>query len=520
SFKSNSDWARDYTTRLNADLQSGNFDLSSAHSDARSFADQGRYTPGTDAFNSQLNTIKNNNNWDINPVVNGKMVNIFPGASTTGGSALWQKSRIYHVEGQYDFSKYTKKYIDVLVGADYRTYEIIPDGNNFVDFSRPISERNVALSDGTYGKNVYYTKCGAFVQVSRQFFDNKLKAVASLRYDKNLEFEGKWNPRVALVYTPTQNHSIRASYQNGFRFPSLFEALSFVNNGGERRVGGLAEVNQGLGYLDNSYTKTSVDAFNTAVQADLNAGYSRQQAALRQGSLLQRSPISAIQPERINSFEIGYKGIYLDNKLSVDLDLYTNFYDNFINQVRVLVPTSGQIGGTDDLQTKYDMMSSSTRVAYRPYVNANQRYYSYGAALGLVYNFYQKYTVSGNVNYNNLISNDNPDVFIVAFNTPKWTYNISVGNREIVKNLGFNVVWRWQQAFQWQNIFADGTVPAYGTLDAQVTYKIPKAYSTIKVGANNLLNNHYIQYIGGPTIGAIYYVAVTVDGLLTNALVK
>ena len=30
----------------------------------------------------------------------------------------------------------------------------------------------------------------------------------------------------------------------------------------------------------------------------------------------------------------------------------------------------------------------------------------------------------------------------------------------------------------------------------------------------NLLNHRYIQYAGGPTLGAIYYVAVTVDGLL------
>jgi len=28
------------------------------------------------------------------------------------------------------------------------------------------------------------------------------------------------------------------------------------------------------------------------------------------------------------------------------------------------------------------------------------------------------------------------------------------------------------------------------------------------------LNHRYIQYAGGPTLGAIYYVAVTVDGLL------
>jgi len=34
------------------------------------------------------------------------------------------------------------------------------------------------------------------------------------------------------------------------------------------------------------------------------------------------------------------------------------------------------------------------------------------------------------------------------------------------------------------------------------------------MGGANLLNHRYIQYAGGPTLGAIYYIAITVDGIL------
>jgi iron complex outermembrane recepter protein len=105
---------------------------------------------------------------------------------------------------------------------------------------------------------------------------------------------------------------------------------------------------------------------------------------------------------------------------------------------------------------------------------------------------------------------------IPGFNTPQYFTNLSFGNREVVKNIGFNIVWRWQDSFYWQNLFGNGNVPAYSTIDAQVSFKVPKLYSSIKVGGSNILNTAYFQYVGGPEIRGIYYVAITVDGLLTK----
>jgi iron complex outermembrane recepter protein len=57
-------------------------------------------------------------------------------------------------------------------------------------------------------------------------------------------------------------------------------------------------------------------------------------------------------------------------------------------------------------------------------------------------------------------------------------------------------------------------VSAFNTFDAQINYRFQKQHTTVKLGGADLLNHRYIQYAGGPTLGAIYYVAVTVDGLL------
>ena len=113
-------------------------------------------------------------------------------------------------------------------------------------------------------------------------------------------------------------------------------------------------------------------------------------------------------------------------------------------------------------------------------------------------------------------ANGSNDIFVTGFNTPDWSTNLSFGNRQIAKNLGFNIVWRWQNAFLWESPLVTGGVAAYSTIDAQVSVKVPKAKATVKVGGSNIFNHRYLQYAGGPTIGGLYYVALTFDNFLNN----
>ncbi len=510
---SNNAWGAKFKTALQAAL-SGGADLASAMASARQVADQGRVEPGTQAFDELKNTIIKINNWDhVNAGITG--------APATGGAWLLQKSRMYQTEGQWDLSEKVK-YFDLLVGADFRLYEVIPDGNNFVDFSRPVTDRtkpvevNGKVADSSdFGKNVYYRKYGVFAQLTKTFFKERLKVFASFRYDYNPEFDPKFNPRLAVVYTVKDRHHFRATFQNGFRFPALFEALSFVNNGNVRRVGGLSYINDGLGYLDNSYTLTSVNNFNAAVNKDVTAGMTANNAALKNRALLEVTNLSSTRPERINSFEIGYKSVLLNNHLIIDADAYINSYDGFLGQVEVAVPENNTVKVGSD-QAVVDMLAANRnkQTRYRVFTNARNTYRNYGSSLGLTWNFYKKYTLGTNLSYNNIKTNKTADVFITAFNTPKWVVNVSAGNRELFTNFGFNIVWRWQDAFQWESPLANGRVPAYQTVDAQVNYRLPKLNTTIKVGGANIFNNRYIQYAAGPTIGGLYYAAVTVDGLL------
>lgn len=505
---SNSVWGAKFKTVLQNSLNAGQ-DLATAMKTARAAADLGRAEPGTAAFDALRDTILSINNWDhINAGI--------AGAPSTGGAWLLQKSRMFQTDAQWDLTS-TIKFVNLLVGADYRLYEVIPDGNNFVDFSRPVADRNRPLADGSFGNIVRYRKYGVFAQVTKTFLDEKLKLFGSIRYDQNPEFSAKINPRIAAVYTLAKNHNIRISYQNGFRFPALFEALSFVNNGNVRRVGGLSFINEGLGYLENSYTLSSINNFNAAVNTDVTAGSTATAAALKNRSLLEVTNLAATRPERINSFEAGYKSSILNNKLVIDIDAYYNVYDGFLGQVEVSVPENNAVQvGTDAAVMDMLATNRSKQTRYRVFTNAKNQYMNYGSALGLSYNIYKTFSISTNINFNTIKQNNNSDVFVTGFNTAKWGTNLAFGNREIIRNVGFNIVWKWQDAYLWESPLVNGDVPAFNTVDAQVTIRVPSVKASIKMGGSNIFNHRYFQYAGGPTIGALYYTAITVDGLLTK----
>jgi hypothetical protein len=386
---SNSAWGTKYKNALTAYTAANgpltNANLAAATQYARTVADAGRAEPGTVRFDSLVNVITSINNWDIKS-------STIPDAPLTGGSALVQNSRLYHTEAQWDLSKYIKVF-NLLIGGDYRLYEIIPDGNNFVDFSRSISERNKPLKDGSFGKNVHYNKVGFFAQVTKTFFDEKLKLFGSLRFDDNIEFKPAFTPRLAAVYTVKEKHNFRFTYQQGYRFPALFEALSYVNNGRVKRVGSLPYINEGLGYLENSYSQASVIAFNAAVSSQGNTDA----AALANKNLLVWANLPDARPEKINSLEVGYKSVLLDNKLVIDIDAYSNVYNGFLGQVQVFVPIGETVGSDAAVIAMLDRNRDATTASggnaaskgqerYRVYTNAKNTYHNFGSALGITYN--------------------------------------------------------------------------------------------------------------------------------------
>ncbi len=478
AFKPDNVWYSDFTTGFNRALAVGGTSAQQALISARQYADQGRLQPGTAAFNNTLSSLANVNNWDI-------------------GSALRVNDQMFHAEGQVDISEAISKDFkqstgfDLLAGFDHRNYIIDPDGNYFVN---PDPRKGNAAF--TYGKT------GGFLQAGKDLLNNTLRLTATLRADRNDYFSLKLNPRFTAVYSPVAAQNFRVSFQSGYRFPSIFEAFSNVNSGGVKRIGGLRIVSNGV--LENSYLKSSIDAFQAAVKNDFNTqGISTSSAIAKEKGLLVKNYYDYLKPEHINSFEIGYKSLFFDEQLKVDLDFYYNKYDNFIAQVEMSTPNTKN---QDSIAIRLNDKNLQSR--YRVWTNSRSTVYNYGGSLGLSYRLLHQFTLAGNTSYAKLQRTENKDGLEDGFNTPKWITNISFGGDHLYRSLGFNVSYKHQSSYYSQTFLVNGNVKAYGNVDMQVNYNLIK-HLNLKVGASNLLNHYYYSYLGGPMVGGLYYTTLT-----------
>ncbi len=479
NFKSDDNWFNDFKNRFNSSV-AGGATANAAQLKARNFADSGRLQLGTAAWQTAFDKLKNINNWD-------------------SGAALRVKANLINIDAQINltdqfFAGMKKKTsLDVLAGFDYRTYIVIPDGNYFIN---PTKVNKFS--------NLVYSKTGGFVAFTKQLLNNKIKLGATARVDKNDYFHATFNPRFSIVYSPDPKNNFRISYQSGYRFPSLFEGFSNVNSGGVKRVGGLKVMSDGV--FENSWLKSSIDAFKAAVVKDVNTGGITRDAAIKKNQgLLAKNNYTYLQPEFIKSFETGYKGLFFKSRLFVDIDFYFNNYRSFIAQVEASVPKTIV---ADSIPFYFNDNKLQDR--YRLWTNSKTTVYNYGGSLGLKYNFPGGFIAGGNVSYAKLDRKTGNDGLEDGFNTPQWITNISITNAAICGGFGAGVIYKWQSSYYWQSFLVNGQVPAYGSLDVQASYQFKKAAGlNFKLGATNVLNHYYNSFLGGPAIGGFYYSTVT-----------
>ena len=437
------------------------------HNNARNTVDAGRFEPGTQDF-------ENAKALALDGVV-------------PDGARFNDQSRFLHSDGIYNF-KNEIDFVDLQLGLSVRQYQLRSNGTIF--------------ADGDGGVNI--NEFGGFLQASKSLIDDKLRLTGSVRYDKNENFDGQFNPRLSSVIRVAPSQNIRASYQTGFRNPTTQGQYIDLNVLTARLLGGLPEVVAPYNVTENAFTLESVQRFTNELLAGNPAAA---------GELVPYTEFNAVKPEQIQSFEVGYKGL-LGGRLLVDAAYYYNIYNDFIAQFRVRKAAAAFTGdpGTDQ-QIAASLLSGDASNTFQLYTNVDETVKSQGAVLGFDYSLPSNFLLSANYNWNQLIT-DRDDEFIFDFNTPEHKVNVSFSNRRLTNQLGFNLTYRWQDEFQWTSSFANGIVPAVSTFDAQISYRIPDIRSVVKVGGSNILNNRHVLNYGGPNLGAIYYVSFTFDQFL------
>jgi iron complex outermembrane recepter protein len=386
----------------------------------------------------------------------------------TGGARFYDKSALYHLHGE---RKFQPTFVDELtIGANVRQYRPYTEGTIFYD---------------TAGTTITNAEFGVYSGIEKKFGkktsnDTKpFKFNATLRMDKNENFNYLFSPAASLVWQPNKKDFLRVSFSSAIRNPTLSDQYLYLNVG-------RAILSGNKNGVKNLATVESLVDLYSRVQIDTNR--------------VVRFNIDPIRPEQVKSVEIGYRTT-LGEKTFVDASYYYSSYKDFI----------GFQIGVDITFDRFSLPKDGVQ-AYRYAANSKNTVTTQGFSIGVSHYFSKYYQFSGNYSWNRLNTKIN-DPIIPAFNTPEHKFNLGISGRDVeigkLKNLGFNINYKWIQGFDYSGSPQfTGTIPTYDLLDAQVNYKITKINTTVKVGASNALDNRVYQVYGGPRVGRMAYVSL------------
>ncbi len=482
AWKADTEWFGDYArTFIGAKLGVGTgvqLDDAAAHAAARAAADTGRLVPGTPEFQGVFNRV------------------ISDGSLLTGAKFI-DKTRMRHVDANYNFSHITKDFADIQIGGSFREYELNSNGTIFTD---------------TPGQPIKYSEFGVYTQLQKKMMDERLKLTASVRYDKNEFFDGFFSPRGSLVYTLGENRkqNIRVSVQRGFRNPTTQDLFIGLNAGRAVLVGSApSNLDRDIRTYDLSDGGAAITGSATATVL----GRAAYENAFSLSSVRAGAPEAVntplVKPEGVTAYELGYRAQF--GKVSIDLSGYYNQYNDFISVSTVVVPFYGTAG---DNALSLAALGNSDFKPYQVYTNSLLDINSYGGTFGIDAKVFGNFDAGINYTYAKMDFDRAaaPD-FEPAFNTPEHKVKASFGHTALFENFGFNINYRWSDSFLWEQSFTltDGMIPSFSVFDAQINYTVPSIKSTFKLGGSNILGDEYFSAIGTGNVGSIFYVGWTIN---------
>jgi iron complex outermembrane receptor protein len=277
-----------------------------------------------------------------------------------------------------------------------------------------------------------------------------LTLVASYRIDRHPLLDNgnpgyAQSPRVSVVYRPFENHAVRGSFATAFRQPTFLE--SYMN------------------------IRTPVPGVN--------------------GASVQTLGNRALRPERLISFELGYRGELPRVGLTVDLAAYWNIVSDLVVLSAVAPAPPAEA---------WDDASRSFLLGRSRFVNDPQTYTARGAELGLTWNVLKGLDVRASAALQSIVANEAVAVCGPCTQAPALKVNAGVSYRSAV-NLDFSADFSFVTATTWVEREPSAVDPtqianlqnplgAFAVINARVGYRLLNDRVTVAVVGSQLGPSH------------------------------
>lgn len=325
-------------------------------------------------------------------------------------------------------------------------------------------------------------------------FTNRFKTVVAARYDDSSLHDAQVAPKIALVFAPSTNQTLRLTYNEAFQSPNYSEF----------------------------FLRAAAGAPVPLASAALGAGPPASGLAPLLTQLgFEGTPVLALgnpnlELEEIATWEIGYSGI-LGGEFFLTADYYQSDLENFVTdllpgvnsiftpyQSPIALPPNVQAGLFGFLQAALgnNFVGLTNQANGSPaivvsYANAGSAE-SQGVDLGLNWYVTPQWNVSASYSWFDfeVISQQLGDRLLP--NSPENSYSVGVAYAGDSFDIG--VTGRFVEAFDWAAGVFQGPIPSYEVFNLSANYHFNDHWS-IGLNVANMLDDEHYEAFGGDLLG-------------------
>ena len=322
-----------------------------------------------------------------------------------------------------------------------------------------VSSKREWLTDRQTGKDIQITQSGLYAQTETPL-PGRLSLLLAGRYDKHEDYDAQWSPKAGVLFKPTEAQTFRVTYNRAFKSPTIlqnrFDVVDFL---------------PGIGLAGNMQGFTVKNAGGTVV-----------------------GTIDPLVPEENETWELGFKGLLMQ-KLFIDATAYRASYDHFFTPllfVNLVVAGQYAYQGQSTQRIQNAAGTAQSVLAYRNLGRAKMD----GIDAGVRYQVTPRVAALGTASFIDLKQIEIPSTVTLSaaqrtelssLNAPttKWTLGVDangVGHRNLLGGVTFRRVNRYYFA----SGINTGYIPGFGTVGANVGYKLPSINAQLNLAVDNL----------------------------------
>jgi iron complex outermembrane receptor protein len=316
-----------------------------------------------------------------------------------------------------------------------------------------VSSKRQWLVDRQTGKDILTDQKGVYGQVDIPIIE-QVRLVGAARYDDHDRYDSQFSPKAAILISPVEDQTFRVSYNRAFKSPSVLQYGFYF-----------PDFSAGIGVFGNADGFLIKNAAGTTIRT-----------------------IAPIEPEKNDTWEVGYKGI-LANRLFLDITGYRSNFKKFMSPLVVVGFPPASYAYNAKTGAKMVGSNGVTDQIALTYFNVGDAQIT-GTDIGLKFLVTPSVAINGTASLQKLDtikSKAGDPAEATAFNSPTTKFNVGMDFANLYNNqlhAGFTV--RYVNGYHFLSGVNNGKIPTFSTFDFTAGYKLPVSGTSINLSVQNL----------------------------------